>query len=58
MLGSAVDGGYLFASSFEYANFVERCWVTVATPGVKLFSGAAVLRREDFQAFGMAFMRL
>ena len=56
-LGSAVGGRYLFSSSFEYADFVEKSCVGVGAPGVSLLAGAAVLRRDDFQVFGMAFMR-
>ena len=52
-----MGGSYLFSSSFEYANFVEKCCFDVGAPGANLLARAAVLRRDDFQVFGMAFMR-
>jgi len=56
-LGSAVGGRYLFSSSFEYANFVEKCCVGVAALGAKLLAEVAVLWRDYLQVFGIAFMR-
>jgi len=59
-LGSAVGGRYLFSSNFEYANinFVEKCCVGVVPLGVKLLVEVAILRRDDFHVFGIAFIRL
>ena len=56
-MGSAVGGRYLFSSNFEYANFVEKCCVGVVPLGVKLLVEVAILRRDDFHVFGIAFIR-
>ena len=52
-----MGGRYLFSSSFENANFVEKCCFDVGAPGANLLAGGKVLRRDDFQVFGMVFMR-
>ena len=36
ILGSAVGGRCLFSSSFEYANFVEKCCADIGAPGANL----------------------
>ena len=52
-----MGGRCLFSSSFEYANLVEKCCADIGVPGANLLVGPAVLQRDNFQVFGMAFMR-
>ena len=52
-----MGGRHLFSSSFEWANFVEKCCSDAGAPDDNLLAGGAVMRRDDFQVFGIAFMR-
>ena len=49
--------GIFFQVVLSMLIFVERCCVGVGVPGVNLLAGVVVLRRDDFQVFGMAFIR-